>query len=124
MKAILRSGFLALAVFVALAVPASALGGELSRRDIRRSTEWEPSGCYKPSEPYFSIYDVDSFNEAVDEFNSYNDEIAQFIECVSSEASDDFRTLKRIIEESLDTQVSEAQNSLDSAQSSLEMQRP
>jgi hypothetical protein len=107
---------------VLIATP--TFGGELSRRDIRRSTEWEPSGCNKPSEPSFYVSDVDSFNQAVDEFNNYRTEVETYIQCIDSEASDDFQTLKRVLEDSLSNRVSQSRSELDSVKSSLERQRP
>jgi hypothetical protein len=107
---------------VLMATP--TFGGELSRRDIRRSTEWEPSGCSKPSEPNFYVSDVDSFNQAVGDYNNYATEVETYIQCIDSEASDDFRTLKQVLEDSLSNQVSQSRNALDSVKSSLERQRP
>jgi hypothetical protein len=102
----------------------SAFGGELSGRDIRRSAEWEPTNCNKPSEPRFYVSDVDSFNQAVDEFNSYAGDVQAYMKCIDSEASDDFSTLKRVLEDSLSNQISKSKSDLEAAKSSLELQRP
>ncbi len=98
--------------------------GELSRRDIRRTTEWQPTSCWKPTEPLFYIYDIASFNQAVEEYNAYLFDVEQYIGCINGEASDDFRTLKRILERSLDEKISEIQSESGYVRDSLESQRP
>jgi len=111
-------------VLTLVQISTSAFAGELSRRDIRRSTEWEPTNCWRPTQPTFYIYDTASFNQAVEDYNSYLSEVEQYIDCTNGEASDDFKTLKRILEQSLDEKISEIQNELRDARDSLESQWP
>jgi hypothetical protein len=101
-----------------------AIGGELTKRDIRRYTEWEPTGCNKPNEPNFYVSDVSSFNRAVEEYNNYAREVETYIQCVDTEASDDFRTLKNILQDSVSSQSSNLKTELETVKSNLERQRP
>jgi hypothetical protein len=101
-----------------------AFSGELSQREVRRSTEWEPSDCDKPNEPNFYVSDVESFNQAVERYNSYATDAETYVRCINSEASDDFRTLKGVFEDSVSNLISQSRNELDSVKSRLESQRP
>ena len=108
---------------LSLGIGSVATAGELSRREIRRSTEWEPDSCYKPSQPSFYVHDLDSYNWAVDEFNAYIREVESYFQCIEDEAQGDFTILKRILEDSLDQLRSEAASDVESARSDLEISR-
>jgi hypothetical protein len=111
-------------VCAVLVLVTSAQSGELCSRNIRMSTEWEPSGCSKPSEPNYYVSDLDSFNRVVDDYNLYVRNTEAYIQCIDADAADDFDMLKKILEESLSSNVAKIKNEMDSVKSSLEDQRP
>ncbi|MFQ5859370.1 MAG: hypothetical protein ACE5LU_27545 [Anaerolineae bacterium] len=115
-----RLAFIA-TLLIGLAAP--AVSGDLDRRSITRYNEWNPDGCYKPSPPISYAYDVDSYNWAVEEFNAYVSEIQMYLSCIASEAADDLRTFRRILEDSVGRLNDEAMSEVESARSDLEFAR-
>lgn len=109
---------------IMIGLPIASYAGELSRTDIRTSTEWEATGCYEPYEPSFYVYDAASFNDAVDEYNQYISEVNDYISCVNMEADSDYKTLRKVLENSREEIVQEMINQAESTKWSLENQRP
>jgi len=91
--------------------------GELSGFGSVSMSTWEPSDCYKPSEPSFIVFDRDGYNMAVMQFNSYLSEVKSYISCVSSEGNSDYRLLKSIIENGIQEASSNIQSELSSVRS-------
>ena len=85
--------------------------------------EWTPTSCYKPSAPYISAYDRDSYNMAVDQYNSFVGDVESYISCMVSEAKSDLKKLPKIILEQLDEQQRSVLNDLDDAKQSLSSAR-
>jgi len=83
--------------------------------------DWEPD-CYKPSPPSFFVSDVDSYNMAVNEFNSYVSEAQTYSDCLLTEGEADLRMLKKIISNGVDEKRSEIRSDVDNAKSDLELQ--
>ena len=48
----------------------ASIAGSLGYTGVSPYVEWEPD-CYKLDAPYISVYDADSYNTAVDEFNYF-----------------------------------------------------
>jgi hypothetical protein len=113
---------LAGALIVALVPP--VYSGELDRRRIVRSTSWEPDGCYKPNPP--STYvddDVQGFNRAVEEYNSYIGDVQIYLKCIVSKAEDDLRIFRIILDDSVDELKSEIISEAESGKRDLERSR-
>lgn len=111
-----------MSIFVVCVLVGQVAAGTIGYKQITRYMDWEPS-CYKPSQPSFYVSDVDSFNWAVEEYNSYVSEVESYITCMESEADADIRTLSQAVSNGYDEKRSEVLNELDSANSDLEMQR-
>ena len=88
------------------------------------SIEWKPSGCSKPSKPFFYVSDTTSFNFAVDEYNSYVNGMQTYLNCIVSEAESDIRKIPIIINEGVSKARSEALSEVQGAKSDLEISRP
>jgi len=116
-------GLLAVLVMVCVFVPSLNFAGELSRRSIRRSTEWESTDCYRPQQPSFYVYDIDSYNWAVREYNDYVSEMKDYISCVIDEANGDLDTLQKIIQNSISEQINEVEQEIEAAINDLEYSR-
>ncbi len=86
-------------------------------------TDWEPSYCSKPYPPSFYVVDIDSYNMAVDEFNSYVRRAREYLRCVRDEAEEDLRQAKRAIEDGLADLESEIVAEVDAARSRLQTSR-
>ncbi len=102
---------------------APVYSGELDRRRITRSTSWERDGCYKPSPPSTYVYDVQGFNWAVDEYNSFIGDVQIYLDCIVGEAEDDLRKFRIILDDSVDELRSEILSEAESAKSDLELSR-
>src|SRR5215469_5666539 len=50
---------------------------------------WKSKSCLKPDPPSVFVTDVDSYNLAVSEFNSYLDEVRSYEDCIIAEAKRD-----------------------------------
>ncbi len=113
---------LAGALIVALVPP--VYSGELDRRRIARSTGWEPDGCYKPNPPSTYVNDdVQGFSRAVEEYNSYIGDVQIYLKCIVSEAEDDLRIFRIILDDSVDELKSEIISEAESGKSDLERAR-
>jgi len=97
----------------------NSYAGDISKRSYSRYFEWESSECYMPSAPY--IYELTESNKW--EATNFVDEIQSYINCVSNEASEDYRSgvkkLAQGIEESRDEEIQSAEDELESFMSSL-----
>lgn len=100
----------------------NAIAGSIGYKQIRRHMDWEPD-CYKPSVPSFYASDVDSYNMAVHEFNSYLSEVETYLGCIRTEGEADLRLLSRAIENGIEEKRSEIIGELESAKSDLSYQR-
>jgi|GEM_PF-2703983 len=101
-------------------VPSLVDAGDISKRSYSRYFEWESSDCYQPSAPY--IYELDEYNKW--EAENYIDDVETYINCVESEAQDDYsdaiKKLASAIEEGRDETIDEAKSELNNFISSLE----
>ena len=100
----------------------NSIAGSLGYRSLSAYTEWEPD-CYKPDEPYFSVYDVDSFNSSVQQFNFYLSEVESYLECMVAEAEIDIKLAKTAILNGYEEKRSTVIDELDNAKYQLESQR-
>lgn len=103
-------------------MPSSAISGSLGMTTIGFMNTWEPD-CYKPNEPYMFITDVDSFNMAVDEFNSYLSQVEQYMLCVETEAETDKRAMIKAVDQGMLEATEGILMEVQSARSTLEASR-
>jgi hypothetical protein len=113
---------ISLVIFACSISAAQATAGSLGYSPINPYMDWEPD-CYKPTPPSFYVSDIDSFNWAVQEYNSYLSEVETYIACIQSEAEADISASSQAISNGYDEKRSQILNELDSANSDLEMQR-
>lgn len=99
-----------------------AFAGSIEMSSIGPFSSWE-SDCSKPYAPSFFVTDTDSYNYAVDEFNSYLTDVEYYIQCVQNEASDDARALANAIEKGTQNAIDEVSSELDMARSNLQMSK-
>ena len=111
-----------ISIFVISILAGQVAAGSIGYKQIRRYMDWEPD-CYKPSSPSFFVSDIDSFNWAVNEYNSYLSEVENYINCIKGEAEADIKTLSRAVSSGFDEKRSQILSELDSAKSDLDMQR-
>ena len=109
-------------VFWMFSAAMHANAGSLGYQSLSAYTEWEPD-CSKPDEPYFSVYDVDSFNYAVQEFNYYLSEVEAYLECMAAEAESDIEIARMAILNGYEEKRSMVIDELESAKYQLESQR-
>ena len=87
--------------------------------------QWKPSSsCYRPAQPFFSIYNVPSYNDAVAEFNSYLSDAEIYLSCIVAEAKADIEKFPKIVAKGVTTARSEVLSDLENAKLSLASQRP
>ena len=111
-----------LTVFVVCTPVEQTAAGSIENKQIRRYMDWEPD-CYKPSPPAYYVSDIESYNWAVSEFNSYLFEVESYISCIQREAEEDIKILSQVISNGIEENRSEILIELDSARSELEFQR-
>ena len=116
----MRRSFIIFVMF-AFFVTGQTLAGTIGYKQISRYMDWEPD-CYKPSPPSFYVSDVNSYNMAVYEFNSYLSEAQTYSDCLLTEGEADLKMLKMVISNGVDEKRSEIRNDIDSAKSDLEFQ--
>ena len=85
--------------------------------------EWKSTDCHKPHPPHFFVMDVDTFNQAVVQFNSYVSDVQRYIDCLVAEARGDLRELPDIIGRGVESAEREALNEVDNVRSDLEFKR-
>ncbi len=111
-------------VFMALVFyPVSLVAGSLGYTNVSSYMNWEPD-CTKPSQPSFYVSSRSDYNYAVDEFNNYVAEVRSYLDCLSSEAESDSRTVVRAISNGAEENRSEVISEVESAKNDLQMQRP
>lgn len=107
-----------LVVVFILAMSTQVNAGSYGMASVNSFTDWETE-CYKPSRPYFYVSDVESYNMAVQQFNSYVGEVEDYLQCIQREGDDDARTLLRAVEEGISNESTKALNELDQTKSEL-----
>jgi hypothetical protein len=86
---------------------------------------WKSKDCFKPDRPTTFVTDVDSYNLAVSEFNSYLREVSSFEDCVIAEAKHDVsENLPEIVAEGAKKEIAETDSEANEARSDLEIKRP
>lgn len=106
----------------ALGIALSANAGSLGITSIAPWMDWKTK-CSRPYTPSFSVYDVDSYNHAVDEFNDFVAEARSFLSCVKSDAEGDIRTTAQVIAESADKIRSEIVLKVETTKADLQSKR-
>lgn len=95
-----------------LMISVEAFAGDLSKRSFSQYFEWNSTDCNLPTEPY--IYELDESNKYL--ALSYIDDIEEYQDCVSREASEDYREnikqLASAIEEGRDESIEDANEEL------------
>jgi len=87
--------------------------------------EWEPSDCTKPPPPSFFVTDAESYNEAVEEFNSYLANVQAYERCVTDEAEQDIKTnAPSMIADGAKKQIDDASQEVQRTRNDLESMRP
>lgn len=84
------------------------------------SLTWKPTECLKPRKLFFHIYDIDSYNAAVEEYNHYINEVRTYRSCMNDEAQRDAEAATNAIASGLEQVNSQTRIDLDSARSKLE----
>ena len=86
--------------------------------------DWEPTGCFTPNAPFYSIYDVDSFNQAVREYNFFLTEIDVYLDCIVRDAQADIsRNFPELVSNSVRQLSSEINSEAENARSQIERSR-
>lgn len=100
----------------------SLMAGSLGYRNITAHMDWEPY-CLKPDQPLFFIHDIQSYNFAVAEYNSYLDAVYAYLDCLEDEVEADTRLTRRAIINGFETQQTNIIDELEDAKNSLELSR-
>jgi hypothetical protein len=102
-------------------VLAGAVGaGELTEATFDTSPGWKSTRCSKPTKLFFHVTDIDSYNEAVEEYNDYLLQVRTYRVCIGDEAQTDARTAAQSIANGLDRLYDQIRAELESARSELE----
>lgn len=111
------------ALMLCLVLSTESAAGELGWGSISWSSDWNSTDCSRPSKPSFYVYDVDSYNRAVREYNSYVAQADAYLSCVQNEAESDLVTFRQILENSLSNISSDVSGEVQRAKSDLEFHR-
>jgi hypothetical protein len=109
------------ALFLAIGIGPS-ISGSLGYFSLSYYMDWEPD-CYAPTSPTFYVYDVQSFNAAVDEFNAYVSDVEYYLDCLQSDAENDLELTKTAIIEGYQDHRASILRELEDASSQLESER-
>jgi hypothetical protein len=86
--------------------------------------EWKPLACFRPSKPVTTAYDVESYNIAVEEYNSYVQQMSRYLDCLVSEAKRDIATgFPNAVKKSVEELSDDAQSEVSNAKSDLDLAR-
>ena len=107
-------------VFSLLISPVFAYAGSYGYNSVDSYTSWEPD-CYKPHPPSFFVDDIDSYNMAVHQYNSYILEVESYLQCIQGEAEEDIRKISNSISEGLSDAKDEVISEAEATKRSLEM---
>jgi len=108
-------------VVTLLAGPATA--GSLDNPQIADYSVWSSNRCYKPPPPPVNITDALSYNLAVDAFNRYFAQMKNFMDCIGSEANQDYEALRKALETGLARARTAALTDLEQSRSAIEAYR-
>jgi hypothetical protein len=97
--------------------------GSLDNPQIADYSVWSSNRCYKPPPPPVNIADALSYNLAVDSFNRYFAQMKTFMDCIGSEANQDYEALRKALETGLARARSEALTDLEQSRSAIEAYR-
>jgi len=87
---------------------------------INAFMDWEPTGCTKPFPPSYYVYDADSYNAAVNEYNNYLHQVRGYVSCIETEAENDAKIVAQAIANELDEANQIAISDLQNARANLE----
>ncbi len=111
-----------ISILIALFVtPVTA--GSLDNPQIADYSLWSSNRCYKPPPPPVNIADALSYNLAVDAFNRYFAQMKTFMDCVGSEANQDYDAIRKALETGLVRARTEALTDLEQSRSAIEAYR-
>lgn len=97
-----------------------AYSGSYGMQSVSTFADWEPSECSKPYPPSFYVTDASSYNMAVDNYNSYIQQIEYYLECIKREGEGDAQAIIRSIDEGISRAEDEIVNDLQRVRSDLE----
>ena len=88
--------------------------------------EWKPSSsrCYKPSAPFLFVSNARDYNNAVQSFNQWIEEMNTYLSCVQNEAADDLKKMPDIFVQGLKKVQRETSDEITRARTNLQLQRP
>jgi len=86
--------------------------------------KWKPKTCSEPPKPSFIILDVENYNKAVREFNSYLSDVQSYIACITEEGNTDIKTFVGMVQNGVNDTSSEMRRKVDNVRVNLEMKRP
>lgn len=96
--------------------------GSIDYCNISSWMDWSPS-CLEPIKPSFYIYDIYSYNLAVDDFNHYLRDVEIYLSCIDGEYSSDIKNLADIVFDDAQRLRDDIVNDLERARIELEYQR-
>lgn len=99
---------------------ATAAAGEFADKTVDPSLSWKPTECSNPRKLFFHIYDIDSYNAAVEEYNHYIYEMRTYRSCINDEAQSDAKAATKAIASGLERANDQTRIDLDAARSELE----
>lgn len=107
-------------IFALVMLSSVAYAGSYGMQNISPFTDWESSDCSMPYTPSFFVTDTQSYNMAVDKYNSYLQQIESYLECIQHEGENDAKSIIRAIDEGISRAKDDAINDLQRVKSDLE----
>jgi hypothetical protein len=90
---------------------------------LTRAT-WKSTSCFKPTAPFIFVSNVEEYNFAVQQFNSWLDQMRMYATCVAEEAARDAEKASKLVLEGAEKFQGEAIDEISRQRSLLLMSRP
>ena len=101
---------------------APALGGSLGPTAVTSTLEWR-TNCTAPAQPTLFIDNIETYNLALEEFNTYVAQVRAYIQCIQSDGRGDVDALADVVARGMQAQQSVALEAVEELRTDLNVQR-
>ena len=99
-----------------------ALAGSFGEAEINSDLTWR-ADCTAPARPAVFIDDIDSYNQALEQFNAYVAQVRVFIQCIQSDGKADIDALAAAVARGMQEQQKSALDDVEDLRTDLNVQR-